>query len=104
MLRTGVCAPLDLAHTGVVSLNWRFFLPSELKCGTHVELLEFVRGLQCLQLKTRRILPFLIDMKIFYAILKISYGASYAPWHVDPFLLGHPLMYGVWHPTSTLWK
>ena len=43
-------------------------------------------------------MPILIDMKIFYALLKMSYGASYAPWHVDRFLLGHPLMYGVWHP------
>ena len=71
---------------------------SELKCGTHVELFEFVRWLECLQLKTRRIVPHLIDMEIFYAVLKMSYRASHAPWHVDQFLLGHPLMYGVWHP------
>ena len=71
---------------------------SELKCATHVELLEFVRGLECLQLKTRRIVPNLIGMKIFYALLKMSYGASPAPWHVDQFLLGHPLIYGVSHP------
>ena len=98
MLRTWVHAPLDLARTAVVSLNWRPFLLSELKCGTHVELLEFVRGLQCLQLKTRWIVPFLTDMKIFYALLKMFYRASYVPWHVDQFLLGHPLIYGVWHP------
>ena len=79
MLRTWFRAPLDLARTAVVSLNWRPFLLSELKCGTHVELLEFVKGLECLQLKTRRIVPFLIDMKIFYALLKMSYGANYAP-------------------------
>ena len=62
---------------------------------TYLELLEFVRGLECLQVKTRRTVPFLIDMKIFYALLKTSFGASYAPWHVDQFLLGHPLLYGV---------
>ena len=28
----------------------------------------------------------------------MCFGASYAPWHVDQFLLGHPLIYGVWHP------
>ena len=82
----------------MVSLNSRPFLLSHLKCGRHVELLEFVRGLECLQVKTRRTVPFLIDMKIFYALLKMSFGASYAPWHVDQFLLGHPLLYGVWHP------
>ena len=43
-------------------------------------------------------MPFLIDMKIFYALLKMSYGASYAPWHVHLFFLGHPLIHGVWHP------
>ena len=65
---------------------------SELKCGTQY------RGLECLQLKTRRIVPSPIDMKFFYALLNMSYGASYAPWHVDQLLLGHPLIYGVWHP------
>ena len=71
---------------------------SHLKCGTHVELLEFVRGLECLRVKIRRTVPFLIDMKIFDAFLKMSFAASYAPWHVDRFLLGHPLPYGVWFP------
>ena len=40
-------------------------------------------------------MPFLIDMKICYALLKMSFGASYAPWHVDQSLLGHPMLYGV---------
>ena len=98
ILRTWVRAPLDHARNAVVSVNWRRFLLSHVKCESHVALLEFVRGLECLQVKTRRILPFLIDMKIFYALVKMSFGASYAPWHIDQFPLGHPLLYGVWHP------
>ena len=92
------CRPLDYARNAVVSLNWRPFLLSPLKCRSHVEVLEFVTGLECLQVKARRTVPFLIDMKIFYALLKMSFGASYAPWHVDQFLLGLSLLYGVWHP------
>ena len=72
ILRTWVRAPVDYARNAVVSLNWR------LKCGSHVEFLEFVRGLE-----RRRTMPFLIDMKIFYALLKMSFVASRAPWHVD---------------------
>ena len=98
IVRTSVRALLDYARNAVESLNWRPFLSSHLKCGSHVELLEFVRGLECLQVKTRRTVPFLIDIKIFYARLKMSFGASYAPSHVDQFLLGHPLLYGVCHP------
>ena len=98
ILRTWVRALLDYARNTVVSLNWRPFLLSHLKCGSHVELLEFVRGLECLQLKTRWTVPFLMDMKIFYALLRMSFGASYAPWDVDQFLFKHPLLYGVWHP------
>ena len=98
ILRTWVRAPLDYARNAVVSLNWRPDLLSHLKCGSHVEVLEFVRGLECLQVKTRPTVPFLIDMKIFYALLKMSFGASYAPWHVDQFLLGYPLLYGIGHP------
>ena len=76
----------------MVSLNWRPVLLSHLKCVSHVELLEFVRGLECLHVKTRRTVSFLIEMKIFYALLKMSFGASYAPRHVDQFLLGHLLL------------
>ena len=96
ILRTWVHVPLDYAHNAVASLNRRPLRLSHLKCGSHVELLEFVKGLECLHVKTRRTVPFLIDMKIFYTRLK--FGSSYAPWHVVPFLLGHPLLYGVWHP------
>ena len=59
---------------------------------------DFSRGLACLQVKTTRNVPFPIDMKIFYALLKMTFGASYAPWHVDQFVLGNPLLHGVWHP------
>ena len=98
ILRTWVRAPPNQARNVVVSLNWSPFLLSHLKCGSHVELLDIVRGLECLQMKTRRTVPFLIDMMIFYALVKMLFGASYAPWHVDQFLLGVPLLYGVWHP------
>ena len=102
ILRNWVHAPVDYARNAVVSLNWRPFLLSDLKCGSHVPLLEFVRGPECLQVKTRRTMPFLIDMKIFYALLKMSFAASSAPWHVDQFLLEHPLLYRVWHPYKYL--
>ena len=102
ILRTWVRAPMDYARNVVVSLNWRPFPLSHLQCGSHVGLLEFVRGLECLQVKMRRIVPFLIDMKISYALLKMSFGASYVPWHIDQFVLGHPLLYGVWHPYKYL--
>ena len=45
--------------------------------------LTLLGGLECLHLKTGWIVPFLIDKNIFCAVLKMSYGASYAVWHVD---------------------
>ena len=98
ILRTWVRAPRDYARNDVTSLNRRPFMLLHLKCGSHVELLEFFRGLECLQVKTRMSVPFLIDMKIFYTLQKMSFGASNAPWHVDHFLSGHTLLYGVRHP------
>ena len=41
--------------------------------------LEFARGLECLQVKTRRIVPFLFDMKVFYALLKMSLEQAMPP-------------------------
>ena len=45
ILRTWVRALFDHARNDVVSLDLRPFLLSQMKCGSNVELLEFVRGL-----------------------------------------------------------
>ena len=51
----------------------------------------------CVEHRTRQCVPLLSDMKIHFALLKLCYGAAYAPWNVPQLLLGFPLVYGVWH-------
>ena len=70
---------------------------SELRCGTHKELLQLVVGLSCVEHRTRQCVPLLLDMKIHFAVRKLCYGAAYVPWNVPQLLLGFPLVYGVWH-------
>ena len=95
--RVWVRAPLDIARKDVRSLNWRPFFLSELRSGTHKELLQLVVDLSCVEHRTRHCVPLLVDMKIHFALLKLCYGAAYAPWNVPQLLLGFPLVYGVWH-------
>ena len=94
--RVWVRAPLDIARKNVRSLNWRPFFLSELRCGTHKELLQLVVDLSCVEHRTRHCVPLLVDMKIHFALLKLCYGAAYVPWNVPQLLLGFPLVYGVW--------
>ena len=86
-----------LLEKNVRSLNWRPFFLSELRSGTHKELLQLVVDLSCVEHRTRHCVPLLVDMKIHFALLKLCYGAAYVPWNVPQLLLGFPLVYGVWH-------
>ena len=95
--RVWACAPLDIARKNVRSLNWRPFFLSELRSGTHKELLQLLVDLSCGEHGTRHCVPLLVDMKIHFALLKLCYGAAFVPWNVPQLLLGFPLVYGVWH-------
>ena len=95
--RVWVRAPLDIARKNVRSLNWRPFFLSELRSGTHKELLQLVVDSSSVQHRTRHCVPLLVDMKIQFALLKLCYGAAYVPWNVPQLLLGFHLVYGVWH-------
>ena len=66
--RVWVRAPLDIARTNVRSLNWRPFFLSELRSGTHKELLQLVVDLSCVEHRTRHCVPLLVDMKIHFAL------------------------------------
>ena len=93
---------IDVAKQGIQrvwvrSLNWRSFFLSELRPGTHKELLQLVVDLSCVQHGTRRCVPLLVDIKIHFALLKLCDGAAYVSWNVPQLLLGFPLVYGVWH-------
>ena len=77
--RVWVRAPLDIARKDVRSLNWRPFFLSELRSGTHKELLQLVVDLSCVEHRTRHCVPLLVDMKIHFALLKLCYGAAYVP-------------------------
>ena len=85
--RVWVRAPLDIARKNVRSLNWRPFFLSELRSGTHKELLQLVVDLSCVEHRTRHCVPLLVDMKIHFALLKLCYGAAYVPWNVPQLLL-----------------
>ena len=89
-----------LPEKNVRSLNWRPFFLSELRFGTHKELLQLVVDLSCVEQRTRHCVPLLVDMKKDFALLKLCYGAAYVYWNVPQLLLGFPLVYGVWHSYS----
>ena len=95
--RVWVRALLDTARKNARSLNRRPFFVSQLRSGTHKELLQLSGDLSCVEHRTRHCVPLLVDMKIHFALLKLRYGAAYIPWNVPQLSLDFPLVYGVWH-------
>ena len=48
--------------------------------------------------KSNRVLPMLIDMKIFYSVAKMLYSSTYDVYKLHNVLRYCPMVYGVWHP------
>ena len=92
-----VRCPLDLKRKGVESLQWKPLLLSPLLTSTHCDLARILKFVVSLQQKSNRVLPMLIDMKIFYSVAKMLYSSAYDVYKLHNVLRYCPMMYGVWH-------
>ena len=69
--RVWLRASLDIARKDIRSFSWTPFVLSELRCGTHKELLQLVCDLRYVEHHTRHCVPLLVDMEIHFALLKV---------------------------------
>ena len=92
-----VRCPLDVKRKGVESLQWKPLLLSPLLTGTQCDLARILKFVVSPQQKSNRVLPMLIDMKIFYSVAKMLYSSTYDVYKVHNVLRYCPMVYGVWH-------
>ena len=92
-----VKCPLDLKRKGVQSLQWKPLLLSPLLTGTQCDLARILKFVVSLQQKSNRVLPMLIDMKIFYGVSKMLSSSTYDVYKLHNVLRYCPMVYGVWH-------
>jgi hypothetical protein len=90
--------PLDVMRGRVRRVRW---LPLALS-GTTVQqnpnlidLLEFVKDAR---LQSGKMVPLLVDLDLWYRLVKMVYGRNMVSWNMRQTLRATPLLYGVWHP------
>lgn len=95
--RTDVRVPLDLVRHNMRSLQWRPFSLTEQTVSGTVDLLDLLRSARDIQVRTRRVLPLLVDENIHYRVLRMLYSPAFAEYDVHAYLKDVPLIYGIWH-------
>ena len=91
-------APLDVMRTGVRPLPWKPLVLSELRVGQNEELVNLLQLPKDLQAQSGRVLPLLLDEKVYYQLCRLMYATSFRRWDTRSHLRDLPLLYGIWHP------
>jgi hypothetical protein len=89
--------PLDLSRHRGRSLQWRSLTLSEHRVSANTELLNVLTDVCGLQQRAGRVLPLLIDEKVFYAVCRLLYSKVHASVDCALWLRHVPLLFGVWH-------
>ena len=96
--REWIRVPVDFVRGTVYPHKWQPLLLSEMRTGTHIELLHLMQMMHNLQVHTRKDLVLLVDMKIHAALLRFLYGRAYASRNLAVQWASVGFAYGIWHP------
>lgn len=89
--------PLDVQRTGMRSLQWLPYMLTEETVSSQKDLLIILSSLESLQVRTRRVVPLLVDMDIHYRILKLIYGNASMEFDFGKSMSSFPVLFGVYH-------
>ena len=96
--------PLDLPRRGAESLPWRPYALADHVVSGQVGLLEVLADLRAEVLPHAapaagaRPMPLLLDVNLWYRVLKLVYGREAQRWDAAGALARMPPLYAVWHP------
>ena len=65
--------------------------------GSSSGLVEALGRLVSMRTLTPALMPFLVDINVFYRVLKLIYSASHVTHNVCGALHRYPALFGVWH-------
>ena len=90
--------PLDVQRPCVTSLPWYPVNLSDTCVSSQVGLLKYLRFCKHINEHTEYgVSPLLVDINIFYRIMKMSWSAAYGRWDIATLLRGTPPCFGLWH-------
>ena len=94
-----VRVPCDVQRADVSIAPWRNYAVKTDSVSTTAGLLQLLGGMRGIRARTGAVdtMPILADVDIFYRVLKLMLGETWAAYPVRQYLEGLPLLFGVWH-------
>ncbi len=91
--------PLDLLRESVQRSSWWPLAVSDRSVQNNDSLVELLEMCEVVRTQTGRpTMPLLVDINLWYRMVKMVYARNMQRWDVRHFLKGLPVLYGVWHP------
>jgi hypothetical protein len=94
---TDVRVPLDVRRQWVRSLQWRPLSVNEHRVQNNADLVDLMGFVRYVGRHTARPAPLLLDINIYYRMMKMCYGEKMLRWDVPYALRHHPPLFGCWH-------
>ena len=90
--------PLDVVRPPQSRVCWLPFGVSACNVQSNSNLVDLLELAQTLQRHSGGPMPILLDLDIWYRLVKLAYASNAVQWKVSAVLREMPLLYGVWHP------
>ena len=92
-----VRVPCDVRRLGVRNLGWRPWAVYGENVGSTLGLLAILEKVLESQQVVRKTMPLLMDVNIYYRLLKLLYHKKLLRFNVRGAMSQHPLVFGIWH-------
>ena len=90
--------PLDVMRPPQRRVHWLPFGVSGCSVQSNANLVDLLQMALDVRRHSGRPMPLLLDLDIWYRLVKLSYAANAVRWNVTYLLRQLPPLYGVWHP------
>ena len=90
--------PLDVMRPPQQRVQWMPFGVSGCAVQSNTNLIDLLALAQDVRRQSGRPLPLLLDLDLWYRLVKLSYAPNAVRWKMSLVLRQLPLLYGVWHP------
>jgi hypothetical protein len=92
-----VRVPCDVRRRGARNLGWTPWSVNGENVGSTTGMLSSVEYIMNMQRRSGKLMPILVDVNVYYRILKLLYHKDVISLNVRGAFRGHPLVFGLWH-------
>ena len=92
-----VRVPCDVRRRGARNLGWTPWSVNGENVGSTLGMLSSVEYVMNIQRRSGKLMPILVDVNVYYRILKLLYHKDTISLNIRGAFRGHPLVFGLWH-------